>query len=211
MKRPGRAGNHTGQRARTGGGARLPLARGLALAAAFTTLVAALPALANLRGVAFPEQIRRGETVLELRNASLLRYRYVFDVYVAGLYLEPDATVDRLLDPAVARRLEIHYLRGFRADQFRRSALDGVRRNVPPDEFERLRPELDAFNALFRDVQAGDRYALTYLPGSGTELSLNGESLGRVPGGELARALFSIWFGPDPFDAELKRELLGPS
>lgn len=73
----------------------------------------------------------------------------------------------------------------------------------------RLQPELDRFTRLYRDVEPGDRYALTDVPGAGTELALNGSRLGVVPGAEVSRAIFSIWFGARPVDAGLERALLG--
>ena len=65
------------------------------------------------------------------------------------------------------------------------------------------------FNAFYEDVKPGDRYALTYLPGLGTELALNGKRLGVIEGADFGAALFSIWFGDQPFDAALKGQLLG--
>jgi hypothetical protein len=62
--------------------------------------------------------------------------------------------------------------------------------------------------AVHSGGQPGDRYALTYLPGVGTELSLNGRPLGTIPGEDFAAALFSIWLGPHPLDDDLKRTLL---
>jgi hypothetical protein len=64
-------------------------------------------------------------------------------------------------------------------------------------------------HALYRDVKPGDRCSLTYLPGVGTWLTLNGQILGTVAGAEFAAAYFAIWFGQQPMDASLKRKLLG--
>jgi hypothetical protein len=50
---------------------------------------------------------------------------------------------------------------------------------------------------------------LTYIPGKGTELTLNGKSKGTVEGADFAAALFSIWLGPKPISESLKKELLG--
>ncbi len=60
-------------------------------------------------------------------------------------------------------------------------------------------------------MKPGDRYAFTYLPERGTELSLNGEPLGTLPGVDLAKALFAIWLGEVPLDDSLKQALLGSS
>ena len=71
-----------------------------------------------------------------------------------------------------------------------------------------LRPKIDELNALYRDVNAGDRYSLTYLPSWGTELALNGRPLGRVEGADFGAAVFAIWLGPSPVDRGLRRALL---
>jgi hypothetical protein len=43
------------------------------------------------------------------------------------------------------------------------------------------------------------------------EVAAQGTVRGRVPGEDFARALFTIWFGPNPSDANLKRGMLGMS
>jgi hypothetical protein len=56
-------------------------------------------------------------------------------------------------------------------------------------------------------VKPGDRYALTYVPGVGTELALNGTTLGTVEGADFAAAVFAIWLGPQAIDESLKTQL----
>ena len=58
-------------------------------------------------------------------------------------------------------------------------------------------------------MNPGDRYSLTYIPGKGTTLSLNGVPKGTVDGADFAAALFSIWLGPNPIDSNFKQALLG--
>ena len=65
-------------------------------------------------------------------------------------------------------------------------------------------------DGTLRDVQKGDRYALTYVPGAGTTLALNGRPLGTIEGADFAAALFTIWLGTkDPMDASFRLALLG--
>ena len=161
---------------------------------------------AELEGIQFPDAREVRGTQLDLHRVGLSRYRWIFKVYVAGLYLGEGATPSALESDA-ARRLEISYLYGFSAEDFAKTTRRGSERNLGAQQARQLEPRIARFNALYRDVKPGDRYALTYLPGIGTELALNGVPLGVVEGEDLARALFSIWFGPDPFDANLKREL----
>lgn len=42
-----------------------------------------------------------------------------------------------------------------------------------------------------------------------SELVLNGEVRGKIPGSGLARALLKVWLGDRPVDAFLKQALLG--
>jgi len=173
-------------------------------------LGAGAPAAAvTIEGAAFPEALRTSDDAsLTLHRASLLRYLRFLKVYVAALYLAPGADPGRVLED-VPKRLEIQYLRGFSAEQFRQATEAKIADNVDAETLGRLRPRIDELNALYRNVEQGDRYALTYLPGKGTELSYNGRPLGRVEGAEFATAVFSIWLGSAPVDEGLKRELLG--
>jgi hypothetical protein len=67
---------------------------------------------------------------------------------------------------------------------------------------------VEFFRALYQDVKPEDRYAITYQPDHGTELSLNGTVLGVIEGADFARALFSIWLGPEPVSKSLKSVLV---
>ena len=49
---------------------------------------------------------------------------------------------------------------------------------------------------------------MTYLPGRGTELALNGTPLAVIEGADFAAAYFGIWLGPNSIDDRLKRDLL---
>jgi hypothetical protein len=173
-----------------------------------TLLVAApAPAAVEIEGVEFPERVRVSDTELRLNGVGLLRWRTLFRGYVAGLYLGPDVTPEAVLDD-VPRRLEIEYFWSIDAADFAVATVEGIRRNVPADELPSLRGAIEQMNALYADVDPGDRYALTYVPGVGTELSLNGEPRGVVEGAGFARAVFSIWLGDAPLDTSLKRKLL---
>jgi hypothetical protein len=181
--------------------------KGYALALAVAALGASSAGAAEIEGVSFAERLERDDAVLELQGVGLLRYRLVFKGYVAGLYLGVGVKPEAVLDDA-PRRLEIEYFWAIPAEKFAWSTTEGVARNVDPETFESLRARIEQFNEFYDDVEPGDRYALTYVPGVGTELALNGEPRGLVPGSDFSSALFAIWFGDAPLDASLKRKLL---
>ena len=173
-------------------------------------LVTTVATGAEVEGVSFLPSIQtEGGESLELKGVGLLRYRVLLKGYVAALYLaEAPAEADSVRDD-VGRRLEIEYFWKIRAKDFARVTLEGIARNVDDETFASLREPIARFNTFYRDVRPGDRYALTYLPGAGMELALNGEQLGVIEGEEFASAIFSIWFGDEPVDERLKRQLLG--
>ncbi|UCE84713.1 MAG: chalcone isomerase family protein [Deltaproteobacteria bacterium] len=178
-----------------------------ALALAVAGLVIPPAGAAEIEGVRFADRVERSGEVLELSGVGLLRYRVLFKGYVAALYLASGARPDAALGD-VARQLEIEYFWAIPADKFAWSTREGIARNVDPETFESLRERIEQFNAFYEDVEPGDRYTLTYVPGAGTELARNGEPRGVVPGADFAAAIFAIWLGDAPLDASLKRQLL---
>jgi hypothetical protein len=162
---------------------------------------------AEIEGVEFAEQITAGDRVLALQSVGLLRYRIFFKGYVAAVYLE-EGTPPREVLEDVPKRLELEYFWSIAGDKFGPAAETVMERNLDARSLERLRPRFEALHEKFQDVEPGDRYSLTYLPGEGTELAKNGVPLALVPGEDFARAYFGIWLGEDPLDRDLRDELL---
>jgi hypothetical protein len=169
-------------------------------------LAAAAPA-AEIEGVRFAPSVRAGDTSLLLHGVGLLRYKWIIKAYVAGLYLPPGVPAKAVLDD-VPKRLELHYFYAIDGEDFGPAANTILRGNVDAKTLARLKPRIDAMNALYESVEPGDHYALTYLPGVGTELSKNDAPLGTVPGADFAAAYFSIWLGQEPFDRDLRSQLV---
>lgn len=172
------------------------------------SLAAGAAQAASVGGVSFPEAVEAGGERLEPRGAGILRVYGIVRAYAACFYLPRTVSSGQALGE-VPRRLEIEYFHPISAADFTRATEAGVARNASLTGLERLRPAIRALNALYRDVRPGDRYALTYVPGEGTTLELNGVPLGTVPGAEFSAALFAIWLGENPLDARLKAALLG--
>jgi len=185
---------------------------GLAAAIAAIALVLAAPhaRAAELEGFSFEERLRARDVAFDLHALSLLRYRVVFRAYVAGLYVAAKDDAQRILDD-VPKRLELAYFWPIAGEDFGPAADAILARNLPPEALAALRPRLDALHRAYRDVVPGDRYALTYVPGRGTELALNGATVATIEGADFASAYFAIWLGRDPLDASLRDSLLAGS
>jgi hypothetical protein len=162
---------------------------------------------AEIDDIQFDDRFTTADTSLQLRGTGLLRVMVFAKIYVAALYL-PEDQPSKLALSDVPKRLEVQYLRSVAGKDFGPATNKKVSENVDPQTFVRLQSRLEYHNSLYQDVQPGDRYALTYIPGKGTELSLNGEPQGTIEGADFAAALFSIWLGPRPISESFKKELL---
>jgi hypothetical protein len=158
--------------------------------------------------IKFEKQFRASETGLEIKGVGLLRYLGVFKAYAGAFYLEEGAPINQALADR-AKRIEVEYLRSFKGEDFGPATVKMMEKNVDKTTIEKLRQQIDYHNSLYEDVEPGDRYALTYIPGRGTELSLNGKPKGIIEGADFANALFSIWIGQQPIDESFKRQILG--
>lgn len=177
----------------------------------FLVLLLGIPASATVRisGIEFAPSVTIGDVDVPLRGGGLFRYAVVFSVYTGALYAPADIPAGEVLAADVPKRLELHYLMAISGDDFRRSGNTLLEKQREPEVLESLAERLEIFNAAYRDVEAGDRYALEYHPESGTRLLKNGEELVRVPGLDFATAYFGIWLDPrEPLSARFRDDLL---
>jgi hypothetical protein len=162
---------------------------------------------AEIEGVRFSDRFENSRGTLELHSVGLLRYRVLFKGYVAALYLANGTAADQVLGD-VPKRLELSYFWSISGEDFGPAANTVLERSLAANLFARLKERLDGLHRQYRDVKPGDRYALTYWPGSGTSLDLNGAPIATVPGADFASAYFGIWLGDEPLDASLRDQLL---
>jgi len=179
--------------------------------ALFVVIMARQPsAAAEIEGVRFTDHVRSGDVTMRLSCVGLLRYKVFIKAYVAALYLGDGADRGDIFGD-VPKRLELSYFWKISGADFGKAGDQILARNVDAQTLAALRPRLDRINALYRDIKPSDRYSLTYIPGVGTELALNGGRIGLIEGADFAAAYFRIWLGGDPIDARLRDQLLGCS
>ena len=162
----------------------------------------------TVSGVSFDKQLQSDAQILKLRGAGVLRYMVFIKAYAGALYLPEDISSDKVLED-VPKAIEVEYFHPIAGEDFGPATFKGIAQNTDPQEVARLRKQIDYHNSLYEDVQPGDRYSLTYIPGIGTELALNGEPKGIIEGSEFAQAVFSIWLGPRPINNSFKKQILG--
>ena len=185
------------------------------LAGAMTLLLAfsAAAATVEVGGVKLEDQIDVRGSKLVLNGAGV-RYKAVFKVYTAGLYLgKKAATPEEVLAAPGAKRLQITMLREIDSNELGKLFTRGVQDNAPKTEMSKLIPGLIKMGQIFSDQKkllAGDVFMIDWVPGTGTVITVKG-----VPQGEpfkepeFFNALMRIWLGPVPADWKLKDALLG--
>lgn len=162
----------------------------------------------TLAGVTLPDTVRAGGKTLVL-NGLGLRKKYMVKVYVAGLYLEQkSADPAAILKADAPKRVVMHFVRGVTKNQI----VDGFNEsfeNNAPEAKQTMKAEIDQFLGAFDSVKDGDEIFLTYLPGTGTTVAINGKEMLTIASPAFAPVLLSVWLGPRPPSAEMKEGLLG--
>jgi hypothetical protein len=163
---------------------------------------------AVIEGVRFDDTVTVEQTRLFLKGTGLSRYLFVLKGYVGAFYLPKGIESRQALDN-VSKHLILEYFHVIKAKGFGNATRKMIEKNVTPADIKRLSSKIDQLVEAYRDVEPGDRYALTYVPGYGTRLSLNGESLVVIAGEDFAKAVFSIWIGSSPIDERFRSGVLG--
>lgn len=167
----------------------------------------------EVAGVKYEPSVQVGNSRLQLNGAGI-RYKAVFKVYTAGLYLGGKAaTTDAVLAAPGAKRMHIVMLRDIDANELGKLFTRGMQDNAPKGEFSKFIPgtlQLADIFSSYKRLKAGDTFFVDYVPGVGTTVVVNGKDASEpIKEPEFFNALLRIWLGPQPADASLKDALLG--
>ncbi len=145
---------------------------GAACAALVCTLSMGLAAAATIdvAGVKFEDTIDQRGSKLVLNGAGV-RYKAVFKVYSAGLYLPKKAgTLEEIIAMPGHKRISITMLRDIDANELGKLFTRGVEDNEPKSEMSKLIPGLIRMSQIFSDQKklvAGDNFNFDWVPGTG--------------------------------------------
>lgn len=147
-------------------------------------------------------------------NGAGVRYKAIFKVYAAGLYVgKKVVTPEELFSAPGAKRMSITLLREIDSNELGKAFTKGFEDNSSKGEMSRLIPGLIKMGQIFSDQKkmvAGENFTIDWIPGTGTVITVKGKQQGepfKEP--EFYAALMRIWLGPNPADFKLKDALLG--
>ncbi|NMM11901.1 MAG: hypothetical protein HHJ16_16735 [Polaromonas sp.] len=169
----------------------------------------------ELSGIKVEDSTEVNGTKLPLNGAGI-RYKAVFKVYVAALYLgKKAATPEEVYAAPGPKRISITLLRDIDSNELGKSFTKAFEENAPKAEMSKLIPGLIKQGQIFADQKklvAGDNFTIDWVPGTGTVVSVKGKPQGE-PSKEIEffNAMTRIWLGSHPADWRLKEALLGKS
>lgn len=165
-------------------------------------------AAGTLNGVTLPDTVQAGTTPLVL-NGMGLRTKFMVKVYVAGLYVSQKSTdAGKILKSDTPKRIVMHFVRDVSKAQLTDGFSESFQNNTPAAA-RTLNPEINSFFAVLEAVKEGEELTFTYIPGTGTSVEMAGKEKLAIAGPAFAEMLFSVWLGPKPPNAGLKKGLLG--
>jgi hypothetical protein len=180
-----------------------------------TTLFAfnALATPVEIHGVKLQDTAEVQGAQLQLNGAGT-RYKAIFKVYVAGLYLAKRAsTPDEVVNQAGPKRLVVTMLRTIDSRELGKLLTRGMEDNMGKAAISKLVPGLIRMGEIFavqKPLVPGDQFMIDWVPGIGSVITVKGLVQGepfKEP--EFFKALMMIWLGPVPADEKLKDALLG--
>ena len=190
------------------------MTRVLVASAVLAGLLLATTAHAKERdGVTLEDRVTVDGKPLVLNGRLGLRARKILlvsvKVYVIGLYVETSSTDARaILAADRIKRVDLVVRRDLSGADVSNAIAEAMN-EANPTRKEALAPRIAGFQKLFPNVATGDRISLTYVPGKGTAVAIQGSDKGTIPGDDFAEALFSVWLGARPIQEDVKNDLLG--
>lgn len=185
----------------------------LAMALAMPLAAAAQEPPRTVAGVAYPVQAGVGGQTLQLNGAGI-RYKAIFKVYTAGLYLEkPAASLQEIAALPGPKRVSVTMLREIDSAELGKLFARGIEDNMERARFSRLVPGVLRMSDIFtqhKKLLPGENFSVDWVPGQGAQVFVKGQAQGapfQEP--EFFQALLGIWLGPHPADDQLKKALLG--
>ena len=163
-------------------------------------------------GADFPPSMLVGGQTLVLNGAGI-RYKAMFQVYAAGLYLEQlSTTTEGVLQARGSKRVAATMLRTANANELANLFTKGILDNNPSQVTTQILPSLARMSAVFsrfKTLNTGDQFMVDRLPGKGMVLSVRGEPQHEPFDEVFFDAMLNIWLGPRAADPALKQALLG--
>lgn len=160
--------------------------------------------------ISFGDQIQSEGVALKLNGLGLRQATFLkVNVYVGALYVaQTSKDANAILKSNAPKEIILHFVRDVDRGDLNKGWEEGFEKNAK-SQLPALKDRIEAFKKLMADMKTGQRLRLAHKPGAGVQVDIDKAVKGTIKGDDFARALFAIWLGPNPPNAELKAGLLG--
>jgi len=147
-------------------------------------------------------------TGVALREKTFLKV----DVYTIVSYVKKGAFLGEdkaagLLNLEEPKMLQMDLTRGFSNKKLKNAFSEVIEENY--EDMSAFQSDMDIFLAYFTaDAEEGDKIIFGFCPAEGLTTSLNGKELGVIKNVEFMKALWTVWFGADPADEDMRDALV---
>lgn len=183
--------------------------RKIIAALSFSALLAGSVQAANVGGVKLADTIAVNGQNLSLNGAGL-RKKLFIKVYVGGLYLAAkQSNPQAILNADAPRQMTMNFVFDVEKAKIAEAWNEGLAANTPNASAD-VKRNFATLSSWMQDMKEGQSLQLTYVPGTGTTVTVNGKAKGTLAGKATADAILATWIGPKPGPGEdFKKALLG--
>lgn len=162
------------------------------------------------KGINFPERTQAERVALTLNGLGVRKSTVMkVGVYVAALYVaQPSNDAGAILDSKRPAELVLQFLRNVSAGDLVKGWNAGFAANAG-ERLPALQERIAKLSGWMSDIRKGQSMIFSFRPGKGVAVTVAGADKGLIEGDDFAKALLSVWLGPQPPNPELKAGLLG--
>jgi hypothetical protein len=162
-------------------------------------------------GVKLPDTLSAGGKNLVLNGAGI-RTKFFIKVYVTGLYLaQKDSNAQAIVNADEVMAVKLQVISGMvDSKKMEKATMEGFE-NATNGNIVPIKAKIDQFMGLtFKETtKVNDYFDFINVPGKGVEVYKNGALKGTIEGLDFKKALYGIWLGDKPVQADLKAQMLG--
>lgn len=156
----------------------------------------------------FPEEVKISEganSFILKKTGSATRKKFIVKVYHVAGYIQKDAlgkngqeVVQNYLDDKYAKELIMHFVHDVGSEQLKKTYMEGFSKVIPAASFPKYDQNIHYFLNFFKDdIKSGDQMVIRVFPHGNVEVLLNDKQIGNIKDESFAKALLTIWFGPE--------------
>lgn len=168
----------------------------------FALLLVPFQAMAlTVEDTTYPDTVTLEGRTLKLVGAGL-REKTIFkvDVYTMAVYVEKHTCNQlKLVHSDQPKLIRMDFVRDIPADKMKGTMTKNFAKRTPKNASADLKARIEAFLALFNEkVPDKTQVRITYVPGKGTSIYINGKQRGEtISGLDFQKVLMDIWFNRD--------------